>query len=332
MGRKEKTEIRAGSEDEGRRIDKIMRKILPDIPLGRIYALLRNGEIRINGKRTNPGERVRAGDVLTLPHSLDMREDSVHRQDRNGRELIPIILIETSAVLVIQKPKGMLVHGKDSLEELVASYLKGEHSSSLSFTPGPLHRLDRNTSGLIVFSRSLLGAQEFSRLLRERVVGKYYLGLLEGQPPGSASRPLILSDTLERGVGMKTRVSPEGKEAYTELYPLRSSREKTLSLFRIGSGRTHQIRVQCGSRGYPLSGDTKYGGRREASGYILHSYALALGEENCSLGFSEARAPLPPEARLLCERLFGKKGLTEALASAERIIACGKHGRTGKTD
>ncbi|HOV63050.1 MAG TPA: RluA family pseudouridine synthase [Spirochaetia bacterium] len=319
---KKENVLRAGPDDDGRRIDRIIRKLFPELPLARVYALLRNGGIRVNGKRVKQNYRVHTGDSITASEEHPGK-DPVALNERTGAgKKLEGIIMETQALLVINKPRGMLVYGENSLDQLVNLYLKDAYTDSLSFKPGPLHRLDRNTSGLIVFSRNLRGAQEFSRLLKERAIGKYYLGLVEGIPEGSSPGPLTLSASLvrtEQGISRVSQGEEKGKHSVTEVYLLCSAGGRSLCLFRIRTGRTHQIRVHCASYGHPLWGDRKYGGTYLSGGYILHSYALILNE-NPVLGRIDARAPLPEASRVICERLFGKRGLAEAIKRAESII------------
>jgi 23S rRNA pseudouridine955/2504/2580 synthase len=183
---------------------------------------------------------------------------------------------------------------------MAGAYLGPRLPPSLSFKPGPLHRLDKPTSGVIVFSAALEGARIFSALLREGRLKKYYLALVEGRLRG----PEFWEDPLARE-GERPRI------ARTRVRPLAELGGRTLILAELLTGRTHQIRAQAAARGHPLEGDLRYGGSPGNGGPWLHAWKLELGEG--ARLFPGPVPPLisapPPEAFL---RRLGPPGL-EAL-------------------
>jgi 23S rRNA-/tRNA-specific pseudouridylate synthase len=206
----------------------------------------------------------------------------------------PGILAEGRGILILDKPAGLAVHGPDSLDGQVRAYLENTRSPSLSFKPGPLHRLDKPSSGIVVFSKDLEGARRFSALLRERRLGKYYLALAEGALDGPERWEDRLAGKNAAGApggnpaGASLRApAGTGKDAVTWVRPLGRAEGYTLLAAKIGTGRTHQIRVQGALRGHPLAGDRKYGGHGKE--FFLHAWALeipagelaALGLEGC---------------------------------------------------
>jgi 23S rRNA pseudouridine955/2504/2580 synthase len=208
----------------------------------------------------------------------------------------------------VNKPPGIAVHGEGSLESQVRSYLAGRLPPSLSFRPGPLHRLDKPTSGLVVFSTSLEGARYFSALIREGGVKKRYLALVDG----IIGEPEIWEDLLLRdGPGRKTLVvpcsGPETREARTRVFPLAASGAHTLILAEIDTGRTHQIRAQAGAHGHPLSGDGKYGGSPCRDGLLLHAHSLEFPLPPGDSPPERIRAPVPAAFRRRIGLLFKKK-------------------------
>jgi 23S rRNA pseudouridine955/2504/2580 synthase len=238
------------------------------------------------------------------------------------------IIYESADLLAVNKEAGMEVHGSgESLEALVRAYLAPKLPPSLSFRPGPLHRLDRPTSGILVFSVSLPGARHFSALLREGKIRKRYLALVEGaiEEPGSWEDSLFRDREARR-----TLVSPGGKAARTRFFPLGTytgtGGAYSLLALEPETGRSHQIRAQTAARGHPLGGDRKYGGRPlpaaffspaapttpavpaggGSSGrppFLLHAWKLIPPAET---GFiPPLEAPLPDYFRDLMERLFG---------------------------
>lgn len=328
------TRLIIGADDDGRRLDRLLRKSLGDLPLSAIHRLLRTGRIRVDGKKASAADRLRSGSVLELPELeglLPPGQRPIREGTRNERAndsasaeraaegmaaMRLDILWQGGGLLVVSKPAGLLIHGPNSLEDMVLEYLEGKLAPSLSFRPGPLHRLDRGTSGIVTFSTSLDGARRFSEALRERRLRKRYLALLSGE---LTSTEVWEDDLVRNDDGGKTSVRDAGEEggkrAHTRIVPLQAARGRTLALVEIGTGRTHQIRAQAAAHGYPLAGDRKYGGDEERGGFLLHAYELASPRE--------AALPLPPilvappPAPFLrtVEKLFGP-ALAQKLASA----------------
>jgi len=278
-----------GRDDEGRRLDRVLRIILASMSLSSIHKALRKGDIRVNGARRSPDYRCQEGDTVELSRvlvSAEPREDDKEKFKMPAEGLdcqLPPILLEIPDILFLDKPAGILVHdGSASLDAMVRRYLEGKLDHSQSFVPGPLHRLDRNTSGVIAFSRSLKGAKIFSEAMRQGSVRKTYVALLEG----SLESPAVWRDSLSRDeTKRKSLVGPEadpssatpGKEALTEAFPLVSLKGVSLAALRLGTGRTHQIRAQAAAHGHALVGDLKYGGKRSSRPYWLHAWEMAFG-------------------------------------------------------
>ncbi|MDR1618076.1 MAG: RluA family pseudouridine synthase [Treponema sp.] len=325
--------LQAGSDDDGRRLDRILRKALPGVPLSALHRLLRRGRILVDGRPAAAADRVAAGSVILVPDAaaLPGGDPAVPAGtpvgtpagtpapgasgvggawSERGRPAAPVrrpeILAEGRDLLILNKPAGLAAHGPDSLDAWVQSYLENTLPPSLSFRPGPLHRLDRPSSGIIVFSKSLEGARRFSFLLKERRMGKYYLALAEGaldgaerwvdrlagkdaaggvlrpvRPAGRAGKDAVTGTQLPAGAG---------KEAVTWVRPLAGAGGFTLLLAKIATGRTHQIRAQAALRGHPLAGDRKYGGHGKE--FFLHAWTLEIPlEELAALGLEGGGVP-----------------------------------------
>lgn len=290
----------AAAGDAGRRLDRVLRKALPDAPLSALHALLRRGLVAIDEKKAVAGDRVYPGARIVLK-GFERRIE----QARTERS-VPLsdILFEGAGLLAVNKPAGLAVHGpdRDNLASRVRAYLDGRVSLSLSFTPGPLHRLDKPSSGVVVFGAESGAAREFSGLLRAGKIRKTYLAILEGR----LERGIIWEDFLERDAARrKTFVTACGQRALTRVRPLAAGPSLTLAALEIETGRTHQIRAQAAYHGYPLWNDRKYG---SGSGdFFLHALSLETGEMPEVLrGFPRLlTAPLPVEFEKAAEKKFG---------------------------
>ena len=352
----------AAKDDNGRRLDRILRKALKDTPLSAIHRLLRQGRVLVDSRPAVAGCRIHTGQIIEIKiNDNDLSAavavaDTAVEPEANvlKQHMLPEILYEGDGLLVLNKPSGLLVHGKsssgglnagkgdrDNLESRVRSYLEGKIPASLSFRPGPLHRLDRMSSGVIVFSVNLEGAKRFSAMMREGRIKKYYLALVEG----TIEKAEVWQDELERDHNNKKTIlgTPGGKvkTGLAFVKPLAGNGRCTLILVEIKTGRTHQIRVQAASRGHPLPGDKKYGGKsfsfhgaakdgdntgaasernvakeKPSFGFLLHAWRIEIPgtEADESTGISPAiavEAPIPLYFKKTIRNLFGGEVLKD---------------------
>ncbi len=313
-------EFRLGENDDGRRLDKVLRIVLSDLPLSVIFKALRKKNVLVNGKKAGPDYRCKKGDLVTirslgLPATLQPHPGRLRVQNAaKAQPIAELIIIRTPDILFLNKPVGVLVHdGDDSLEAQVRLYLEPELDSSVSFVPGPLHRLDRNTSGVLAFSSSYAGAREFAAALRAHKIVKWYLAIVDGILEGTETwEEEMLRDSTERKthVFSQSAIDASDKDdisnseiandkirgtstAKTLAIPLAHGTGKTLSLFQLQTGRTHQIRAQAAFHGHPLHGDIKYGATRAALPYYLHAIRMDLSLVNLRQCPKSVVAPLP---------------------------------------
>lgn len=318
-----KPEIRLilGPDDDGRRLDRILRKACPEIPLSGLHRLLRTKGVLVDGKTRSGGYRCRQGEILEIRVRIresaeepagptaergfpgkcaapapGRREETCAARDIEAARLLlaRLTLLSTPDLLFLDKPMGMKAHdGPDSLDSLVRSCLAPGERASVSFVPGPLHRLDRNSSGIITFPRTIEGARRFSEAMRGRLVGKTYFAVLQGHFAG----PEEWSDTLSRdGLSRRSEsasAGQSGKSALTAVEPLASAGGLSFCRIRILTGRTHQIRAQGALHGHPLYGDAKYGGMRADIPYYLHAGILTFSIPLFDDMPSSVQAPLP---------------------------------------
>jgi len=335
-------ELTAAKDDAGRRLDRIIRKALPDYPLSLIHRLLRQGKIKVNGKPATPNHRIEQGMVIKVYAPATHTSDQVNDNHVNHKNivvnknpaldpslyssfLIPhssLILWQGSGIIVINKPQGLSAHGPHSLDSIVNAWLKEEGALpySLSFKPGPLHRLDKPTSGAIVFSQTLEGAKLFSALLRERKIEKSYIAIVEGRIEKDETWQDVLEHDKDAHKSfVKTAPPlphsptpysplPTPKEAVTTIRPLASTDGYSLIEARIKTGRHHQIRAQAAAHGHSLAGDIKYGGKpfpgqSRGGCFFLHAWKIKFNERPD--GFpDEIIAPLPEAFQARIEALF----------------------------
>ena len=286
-------ELITGENDKGRRLDRILRKALPDHPLPLIHRLLRQEQIYVNEKPGKAQDRLDCGDVIKIPllksdTSSEKKQKTVNQTKNsiNNENKLNIIW-ENYGLLAVNKPCGLAVHGFNSLNTIVCSYLSDKLPPSLSFKPGPLHRLDKPSSGIVVFSTNIEGARLFSTLMHERKIKKTYLAVVQG----IVKKEEIWQDFLVRNKERKkTFLDSSGKTAITKIKPLATENNYSLIAVEITTGRTHQIRAQAAAHGYPLFGDVKYGSKITKTQFFLHAWKLEFLEY-------KIEAPLPQEWR-----------------------------------
>jgi 23S rRNA pseudouridine955/2504/2580 synthase len=316
--------LTAAADDDGRRLDRILRKALPDMPLSAIHSLLRKRRVLVNGVPGNAADRVRTGSVIQVPVSGAGGQKREIPPYKHEAPLVAglDILWEGAGLLVLNKPAGLAVHGPGlvspnsagggSLEERVRRYLAPTLPPSLSFKPGPLHRLDKPTSGIIVFSTTLEGARSFSAMIRERRVRKTYLALLDGLLDRDETWEDALIRDRERGKSFTLPAGQTGpassKAARTRVYPLARTTAGPATLVRLelDTGRTHQIRAQAAARGLPVTGDRTYGGRGQRCAFLLHAWTLELPEHILPGIPRRLEAPLPEYFHRRIRELFGE--------------------------
>lgn len=306
-------EALAGPDDDGRRLDRVLRRLFPYLPLSALHRMFRTGDVRVGAVRARPDTRIASGDRIRVRMAPGAPEPSADLASAHsaaapgpaaGTDVDGLLLVLRDGVLYLNKPRGILVHdGPDSLEALVRRAYPDSGAGSLSFRPGPLHRLDRNTSGVVAFSLSLRGAARFLEAMRAGRIEKRYLAVLDGLLMHEATwRDRLVRDTARRisRSAETTESRDPGSEAITRILPLaRSNPERarpgrTLALMQLETGRTHQIRAQAALHGHPLSGDKKYGSRSEGP-YLLHAWSLRILESPGSAHSDESAvtAPLP---------------------------------------
>jgi 23S rRNA pseudouridine955/2504/2580 synthase len=295
----------------GQRLDKLLAQLLPGVPRSRIFRLIRRGEVRVNGRRAGPEQRVAHGDSVRLP---PVRESAPEAPKRVPAALIQAleraVIHEDERLLVLDKPAGLAVHGGSGLSFGVIEALRASRPSE---TLELAHRLDRDTSGCLIVARRPAALRVLHALLREGSVQKSYLTLLAGRwNLGSKSIDAPLRTDLRVGGERTVKVDARGKQARTEFKLVEHFGAKASLVEAIlHTGRTHQIRVHAAHCGHPVLGDEKYGDAVRNAEFaalglnrmFLHAHSLAFV---CPGGTEQSfSAPLPSELRALLDRLAG---------------------------
>ena len=312
--------------DSNQRVDKFLKRMLKDAPVSFLYKMFRQKDVKINGKKAKIDDILKEGDVVDIYIKEQLLE-----QFRKKALLRPVkadftILYEDENILVVDKPKGLLVHGDEgekriTLQNMVLNYLKEKRewdpNQVNGFVPSPAHRLDRNTSGIVIFGKNLPTLQQLLELFRTRdQIEKKYTLLVRGSLPvsGKIDFPL-LKDSEKKMV----KVVPEnkgGKPALTIYHRLKSyPAGYSLAEAELMTGRTHQLRVHFAYIGHPIVGDSKYGDFKVNDEFqelfglknqFLHASYFKFGKLDGYLSYlsgKEFTSPLPEKEKKILDAL-----------------------------
>lgn len=291
--------VKVDDDREGQRIDNFLSGRLKGVPRSLIYRILRTGQVRINGHRAKPDARLSAGDEVRIPPvRVAERGDPGKPAVGQMHRVEQAIIHEDREFLVLNKPSGVASHGGSGISFGAIELLRAARPKD---TLELVHRLDRDTSGVLVFSRKRSALTAIQQVIREGHASKHYLTLMQGQL-GKARLTVVaplLKSTLQGGERM-VRVDPQGKPSVSHFELIEDFAEAAYCNVLIETGRTHQIRVHALHAGHPLAGDEKYGEREfnrsmrrhGLKRLFLHAarFEFVLGERAYSFS-----AALPPE-------------------------------------
>lgn len=324
-------EIVIRENESEQRVDRFLKKYLDKAPLSMIYKVIRK-DLKVNGKRVKEDSILHNGDTVTfyLLESELKTLQSVKKTVKVKKQFK--ICYEDENILIAEKPFGLLTHGdqhekKNHLQNQVLDYLISNGSydprSNITFTPSPANRLDRNTTGLVLFGKNALSLQELNVLVKDKdALKKEYLTIVSGKVVDT----LILKGNMtkdEHNNMVSVNDMSIGKYMETICYPVESAvyENQWYTLLRVNilTGRTHQIRAQLQASGYPIIGDAKYGNpkinriiRQEFSWstQLLHAHRLEFGKVECDrLSYLEGKvftASLPKDFEKIKKTIFGE--------------------------
>lgn len=318
-------------DDDGIRLDRWFKRNLPQIGFATVSRWARTGQIRVDGKRVKPEDRLAQGQVLRVPPGGEDDQPAARKAAPRARPLSPeqiaeahgMVIRETPSAIVLNKPPGLATQGGSKTTKHVDGLLDAFVTDEKTPRPRLVHRLDKDTSGVLLIARTPGSAASFSKRFASRSARKVYWALVVGNPalvegmidaalakqPGTGGEKMHVDE--ENGAAAKTRyrvVDHAGERAaWVELEPL--------------TGRTHQLRVHMAAIGHPIVGDGKYGGPDAfLTGAVsrkmhLHARRLIISEpatKDGSGGKLDVTAELPPHFAMSMEVLGFDQGLSDA--------------------
>jgi 23S rRNA pseudouridine955/2504/2580 synthase len=315
-------------EQEGSlRLDRWFKRHYPTLGHGQLEKLLRTGQIRIDGKRARAGDRIAPGQAIRVPPLGGLTEpaQTVPRRLRPTDEamLQAAILHRDDAVIVLNKPPGLAVQGGTATERHLDGLLDGLRFGN-SERPRLVHRLDKETSGILVIARTAVAAGFLTRAFREKTTRKIYWAIVVGLPkPRQGRINLALAKSPGRGGERVRPDTDEGRHAvtYYDVIDSAGAEASWLALMPI-TGRTHQLRAHCAAIGAPILGDDKYGrAATQIAGILgpsrLHLHARSLTIPHPLGGTLQVAAPLSPHMQRTW-RFFGfARDITDPFADLE---------------
>ena len=297
------------------RLDRWFRRHYPSLAHGRLEKLLRTGQIRVDGKRAKSGDRVSPGQAIRVPplgapsgDAPTAPQPSSRARPQDEAVLRDLIIHRDDHAIVLNKPAGLAVQGGSNTMRHVDGLLDGLRFGNAE-RPRLVHRLDKDTSGVLLIARTAAAASFFTRAFRDKTTRKTYWAIVAGLPKLPRGR---IDLALAKGTGggrERVRADDDGKDAVTYYTVVDSAGDRAswLALLPL-TGRTHQLRAHCAAIGTPILGDGKYGGAAAhalsgAAAHRLHLHARALEIPHPG-GFTlKVAAPLPAHMRRTWEFL-----------------------------
>jgi 23S rRNA pseudouridine955/2504/2580 synthase len=297
--------IAVTADEADLRLDRWFKRRFPELGHGRLEKLLRTGQVRVEGRRARSNTRLEPGQQVRVPPlgegaiAPSGKRPPAAIPEHEARALRAAILYRDDDVLAINKPAGLAVQGGTGLERHLDAML-----DALQFDaperPRLVHRLDRDTSGVLLLARNVRTAAELTQAFRRKDCQKVYWAVVAGVPKRASGRIDLALSKLPGRAGERMAPDEEGKVAITEYRVLDHAGKRAAWLeLRPLTGRTHQLRAHCAAMGTPILGDRKYGGEAAflAGSQIsrrLHLHARSIELRRASGEVLRVRAPAPP--------------------------------------
>ena len=315
--------IEIGSNEAGQRLDKFLRKLLKDVPLSAIFKALRKGDVRVNGKKEKEKYSLQDGDVVEIRYISSNKEkkENFIKVDTSGIK----ICFEDDNMVVVEKWPGILVHPDSNkkeatLTDYVLSYLnaKGDYvpENEVTFTPASCNRLDRNTSGMVVFGKTFEALKMLNEAIRENEVEKYYNTLVKGKIKDGLYEGYILKNEDANISKIYDTPVPNSKKIAMKVKNIQSNGAFSFLEIDLITGRSHQIRAHLAHLGNPVIGDTKYGDNKLNSFFnskygleyqYLYAYKLVFRAVGGKLNYLKNKTitqALPPIFKKIKQDVF----------------------------
>jgi 23S rRNA pseudouridine955/2504/2580 synthase len=302
------THIKVSDAESGQRLDNFLLRKLSGVPKTRIYRAIRKGEVRVDKGRAKPERKLSAGEVIRIPPIGSVeRPAKAEAPARWNQRIAQSLVYEDKGLIIINKPTGLAVHGGSGIDFGLIETLRQQRLEQPYLEL--VHRLDRDTSGLVMIAKRASVLRELHDLLRNDGIDKRYLALVAGKWPSHLARvqAKLGKSALSSGERM-VRVDASGKPSITDFRVVERLAGATLVEAKPITGRTHQIRVHAQHAGHPILGDVKYSDDGQLA--VARDAGLRrLFLHACSLRFElggktiEVRAELDEELSGVCESL-----------------------------